>query len=190
LLALDEPSDAELFARSRDGDSSALASLVDRHKDALVNYLARLAGSRDGAEDLAQETFLRLLERSSRYRERGQLKAYLYRIATNLYRSGDRRQRRWGRLAPRLLPAGRPHAPAEQDARLLRRELAERLAAALRELPLRYRVAVVLRDVEGWSYEEIAELVGCRPGTVKSRIHRGRQRLRTQLESHHDGAIP
>jgi RNA polymerase sigma-70 factor (ECF subfamily) len=181
VLALAEPSDAELFARSREGDRAALARLVDRHKDGLVNYLARLAGSRDGAEDLAQETFLRLLERSGRYRERGQLRAYLYRIATNLHRSRDRRQRRWGLLQPQLAPADGHVALAEQDVRLLRREVAQRLAEALRELPLRYRVPVVLRDVEDWSYREIAQLLGCREGTVKSRIHRGRRLLRERL---------
>ncbi len=181
MLALAEPSDAELFARGREGDRLALASLVDRHKDGLVNYLARLAGSRDGAEDLAQETFLRLLERSAGYRERGQLRAYLYRIGTNLYRTRERRQRRWRLVVPRLTAVEHRVAPADQDARLLRRELAERLAGAIRELPLRYRVPVVLRDVEDWSYEEIAQLVGCRGGTVKSRIHRGRQLLRERL---------
>jgi RNA polymerase sigma-70 factor (ECF subfamily) len=179
-LALAEPSDADLFERSRGGDRAALATLVERHQDGLVNYLVRLAGSRDGAEDLAQETFLRLLTRSGGYRERGQLKAYLYCIATNLYRSHDRRRRRWGLLAPRLEPPA-PAARAGQDVELLRREAGRHLAAALKELPLRYRVPVVLRDVEDWPYEEIALLMGCREGTVKSRIHRGRRLLRDRL---------
>ncbi len=188
MLALAEPSDAELFARTREGDRAAFAALVDRHKDGLVSYLSRLAGSRDGAEDLAQETFLRLLQGSGRYRERGQLKAYLYRIATNLQRSRDRRQRRWGLLVPRLVRATGDVAPAQQDGELLRRELARRLAGALGELPRRYRVPVVLRDVEEWSYEDIAALLGCRPGTVKSRIHRGRRLLRSRLAPALQGA--
>ncbi len=176
--------DAALMAAVRAGEREAFASLVDRHKDAVVNYLTRLTANRDRAEDLAQETFIRLW-RAPRYDEQGKLLPFLFRIATNLVRTEERRARRW-----RLIAAVLPHALATAGARspasdpiaaLERRELREQLVLAIAELPLRYRVPLVLRDVEDLSYEEIAAALGCPEGTVKSRINRARTLLREQL---------
>ena len=115
-----EASDADLMAQVRAGDREAFADLVDRHKDAVVNYLTRLTGNRDRAEDLGQETFLRLYRSAAGYVEQGYLRAYLFRIATNLVRSEERRERRQRLLLPLLggdpdrsepLAALRPAAP-------------------------------------------------------------------------------
>jgi RNA polymerase sigma-70 factor, ECF subfamily len=181
-----DPTDAELMARVKGGDRGAFAELVERHKDALTAYLARLAGSRDRAEDLAQEAFLRLYRTAGRYRERGQLTAFLYRIATNLQRSEERRARRRERLAAGAGGAGpldpaAAGAPPDASERLLERERRERLAAAVAELPLRYRAPLVLAEIEGWPQREVARVLGCRQGTVKSRLFRARQRLRERL---------
>jgi RNA polymerase sigma-70 factor (ECF subfamily) len=181
LAALD---DGVLFARARGGDGDALSCLVDRHKDPLVNYLTRLSGCRDRAEDLAQDAFIRLLERSDGYRERGMLRPYLYRIATNLVRSMQRREQRWRLLQPVLAAARNGSGEPPQLAALERRELGALLSASLLSVPLRYRVPVLLRDVEDWSYAEIAGLLGCKTGTVKSRIHRGREMLRDLVAPH------
>jgi RNA polymerase sigma-70 factor (ECF subfamily) len=81
------PSDAELMVRVREGDREAFAELVERHKDAVVSYLARLTADPDRAEDLGQETFLRLFRAAGSYSEQGYLRAYLLRIGTNLVRS-------------------------------------------------------------------------------------------------------
>lgn len=180
--------DGELFASARAGDDAALTLLIERHKDGLLNYLTRLSGCRDTAEDLAQETFLRLIERSGGYVEEGKLRAYLYRIGTNLVRSARRRQARWRLVQPRLDPP-LPTAPAA-EARTERRELGALLTEALCRLPTRYRVPVILRDVEEWSYDEIATLLRVRPGTVKSRLHRGRRRLRELIEPDDQGGPP
>lgn len=186
-----EPDDGKLFSAAREGDTAAMTELVERHKDGLVNYLARLGGCRDRAEDLAQECFLRLLNRSAHYREQGHLKAYLYRIGTNLVRTGQRRKTRWRALSPLWLSSnGHSTTAASQQRGAERRELAEHLIHALAELPYRYRVPVVLRDVEEWSYREISKLMGCRVGTVKSRIHRGREQLRRSLAPEWNGALP
>lgn len=182
--------DGELFARVRDGDRDALAALVDRHKDALVSYLARMTGCRDRAEDLAQEAFVRLVERSRGYQEQGRLKGYLYRIAINLLRSSERRERRWRLLEPFFVHQTRSSEGPRQDLRLLRGELAGQLLDALAAVPLHYRVPLVLRDVEDWPYHEIAGLLGCAEGTVKSRIHRGRELLRRLLEERWQGDRP
>jgi RNA polymerase sigma-70 factor (ECF subfamily) len=182
VLAARRPAgeDEALMARLTAGDRDALAVLVDRHKDAIVNYLARLTGDRDRAEDLAQETFLRLVRGAGRYVERGLLRAYLYRIATNLARSEARRARRRRLLAPLLHPADALAPPS--SAGLLRDELHRQVAAAVAALPLRWRVPLVLHEIEGWPYAAVAAQLGLREGTVKSRIHRGRERLRRMLE--------
>ena len=98
--------DAELMTRVRSGDREAFAQLVDRHKDGLVNYLTGLTHSRDRAEELAQESFLRLYQHSARYREQGQFVPFLFRIATNLLRSEERRARRWRLLSMKFSSNG------------------------------------------------------------------------------------
>jgi RNA polymerase sigma-70 factor (ECF subfamily) len=185
LDGLADLEDGVLFARARDGDGDALTCLVDRHKDPLVNYLTRLSGCRERAEDLAQDTFIRLLERSERHREQGMLRPYLYRIATNLVRSSQRRDRRWRLLAPRLAASQNGSGgEAPQIAAVERRELGALLTESLRSVPLRFRVPLVLREVQDWSYADIADLLGCKAGTVKSRIHRGREMLRKLVAPH------
>ena len=187
ILAAFGPGDDELMARAGGGDRQAFAALVDRYKDAIVNYTTRLTGDRDRAEDLAQETFLRLFRAAPRYSEQGQLRAFLYSIATNLVRSEGRRERRQQLLQPFLLLAGRAAEPASTAAGLLRDELQRQVAAAVAALPLRCRVPLVLHEIEGWSYAAVAAQLGLREGTVKSRIHRGRRQLRRALEPYWNG---
>ncbi len=179
-----DPTDAQLMARVRSGDEDAFEALVDRHKDPLVAYLTRLTGSLDRAEDLAQEAFLRLYRSAARYREQGYLAAFLYRIATNLVRSEARRDRRWRGLAGELVGSAmevREEVEAGGPRRLLARELRGRLAEAVTALPLALRVPLVLYEIEDWPQSSIARVLGCRVGTVKSRLHRARARLRRDL---------
>ncbi|MDY7092212.1 MAG: sigma-70 family RNA polymerase sigma factor [Acidobacteriota bacterium] len=176
--------DGLLMERTAAGDRGAFAELVDRYKDPLVGYLTRLSGSRDRAEDLAQETFLRLYQAADSYRHQGQLKSYLYRIATNLLRSQQRRERRWRWLQPVLRPTLEVTADDSQtrpQAGVLAEEAQHEVARALARLPLNFRAPLVLFELEGWSYQRIAELLGCQEGTVKSRIHRGRRKLKQEL---------
>ena len=182
--------DSELFKRARLGDRSAFGDLVERHKDGLVNYLTRLCGNPEQAEDLAQEAFLRLYERGSQYQEQGKLQAYLFRIGTNLFRTQMRREQRWHRLGRLFFSSNGNHSEAVQQARVLQDELGQKLSTALLDLPLRYRTPLVLSFVEGWTHREIADLMRCREGTVKSRIHRGRKLLQTQLEEYRNGDSP
>lgn len=182
------PSDAELMSRTRAGDREAFGELVDRHKDVMVNYLTRLTGSRERAEDVAQEAFLRLYRHAPRYQEQGQLAAYLFRIATNLVRSEERKARRW-RIISSVFSSNGHHGGTDPQAALLGAEAAERLAGALASLPLHFRSALVLREVEELPYQEIARITGCREGTVKSRINRGRELLRRQLTPYVNGGL-
>ena len=184
-MTLEPPSDAELMARVREGDREAFADLVDRHKDAVVTYLARLTADRDRAEDLAQDAFLRLFRAAGDYVEQGFLRAFLFRIATNLVRSEERRAQRLRLLMP-FFPR-QEHAEPAAASGLLRRELHREVGAALAKLALRYRVPLVLHEIEGWTYVDIAQELGCREGTVKSRVHRGRQQLKKRLEPYWNG---
>lgn len=180
--------------RVADGDRAAFGSLVDRFKDDLVAYLAALTRGGGGvaeAEDLAQEAFLRLYHAASRYREEGQLKAYLYRIATNLLRTERRREKRRQLLLTAFpLPSKDRCEWAPPQEEVLATEAQRQVAAAVARLPLRFRIPLVLHEIEGWGQREIAEVLGLRPGTVKSRIHRARQRLKALLESYWQGSLP
>ena len=179
--------DGQLLARSREGDSAAFGVLVDRYKDPLVGYLTSLVRDRERAEDLAQESFLRLYDRAGNYREQGLLQAYLFRIATNLLRSEERRKMRWNRIQTLLFSPNGHRSEAVQEERLLRDEVSTRLRQAIANLPLHYRAPLVLHEIDGWRYREIGEALGCEEGTVKSRIHRGRRLLREELRPDWEG---
>ncbi len=181
-----QSSDAELIERSRSGQTAAFVEIIDRYKDSLVGYLVHLLGNRERAEDIAQDAFLRLYQQSGSYQERGQLKAYIFRIATNQLRSEQRRALRWDRIRSLLQPHN--GGPPAQEQALLQSELKRELLKAIAALPLRYRTALVLREIEGWSYRDISETLDCSEGTVKSRIHRGRGLLRRSLAPYWQGA--
>lgn len=177
--------DATLMAAVRDGCRDSFGLLVDRYKDPLVRYCARLCGSPEQAEDLAQEAFLRLYQSRHRYAEQGRLLGLLFSIAANRLRSEERRRRTWRNLLPFLAPPTTSNGfhldePASER-RVLQRELGDQLQAAVAELPLRYRIPLVLYEVEEWPYADIARHLGCQEGTVKSRIHRARRRLQQRL---------
>jgi RNA polymerase sigma-70 factor (ECF subfamily) len=179
---MDGPTDAELMARVSAGDHDAFAAIVDRYRDSLVNYLSHMTGSRDRAEEHAQAAFVRLYESAPRYREEGKLAPYLFRIATNLARGEAMRSRVRDVLLLRFWSGETSTTDRESPlAEVERLQLQRDVAAALESLPMAYRAAVVLREVEGWSYQEIAASLGCSEGTVKSRIARGREELRKRL---------
>lgn len=186
---MERPSDGQLMERVRTGDRLAFAQLVDRYKDAMVNYLARLCGSRARAEELAQECFVRLYQYRERYREEGKLAALLYRIATNLaYSETRRRQRRQLLSLGGVLPMAESE-PVTPEAELLAREAQAQLLWALRQVKLRFRAPLVLHAIEGLSYREVARVLGCAENTVKSRISRARRMVREQLDRCVDPAL-
>ncbi|HYI09203.1 MAG TPA: sigma-70 family RNA polymerase sigma factor [Thermoanaerobaculia bacterium] len=166
--------------RVREGDDDAFREIVDRYKDPLVNYLTHLVRSRDRAEEIAQDAFVRLYRNASKYRERERLGPYLYRIATNLVVTEVRREKRWSLLLPRLNASTRQSAPSP-DTTLITDEIQRQVTAALDRLPVKYRAPLVLFEIEEWSYEEIARTLDIRSGTVKSRISRARELLRRHL---------
>ncbi len=180
-------SDAALMARVQAGDLDAFEPLVQRYERRLFGYFVNLVEDPAAAADLAQETFVRVYRAAGRYQETGKFESWLFRIASNLVRS---RQRRPDQRRPHLpleeAPAGaRELAATGREARpdeaTWRAEVRDALRQALPRLPLVFREAVLLRDVEGRSYREIAEMLGVEEGTVKSRAHRGRKHLKELL---------
>ena len=172
----------DLALRHRYGDPAAFEEVYLRFAEMVFNLALRMSGDRDEAADLAQETFLRIYRHLGRFRGRSSLKTWIYRITVNCCRSKlQRRGRRRLEGRPEHLEelADQRAGPEEQT---LGHDLGRRLAAAIASLPIAFREAVVLRDVQGLSYGEIGDVLGVRIGTVRSRIARGRERLRGLLE--------
>ena len=156
--------------------------VVEQHSDRVFRLAYRLTGNRPDAEDLTQEVFVRVFRSLDSYTP-GTFEGWLHRITTNLFLDQARRRRRIrfeslpdysdDRLAGSALPPDLTFADQIFD---------DDIELALRELKPEFRVAVVLCDVEGLSYEEISEVLGVKIGTVRSRIHRGRSLLRAALQ--------
>jgi RNA polymerase sigma-70 factor (ECF subfamily) len=173
------------------GDKTAMPSwdeLVRQHADRVYRLAYRLSGNQHDAEDLTQETFIRVFRSVQNYQP-GTFEGWLHRITTNLFLDMVRRR---SRVRMEALPEDYDRVPADEpnpeeiyhDA-----HLGPDLQAALDSLPPEFRAAVVLCDIEGLSYEEIGATLGVKLGTVRSRIHRGRQALRDYLAAHSDSAI-
>lgn len=173
-----------LIARLAAKDQSAFSELILDHQDPLVNYLSKLSGCRSRAEDLAQEAFIRFYHAVIKNPERDwQIRAYLYRIAVNLFCSQERRHKNFNKLK-HLLPGNKP---APQPDSVIRQETQKKVQEALAKVPLKFRAPLILRELEGWRLEDIAICLKVNEGTVKSRIFRGKQRLKVLLKSYWQG---
>jgi RNA polymerase sigma-70 factor, ECF subfamily len=179
--------EAALIERCAAGDDAAYTELVDEHQRMVVQLAMNLLGDRDEALDLSQEVFLRVFRTISSFRGQSSLRTWIYRIAVNQARNRHRFWRRRHRADQVSLDA---HVAAHgellsgetaPDRALAQKELASRLQNALDALPFDQRTAIVLREVDGLSYEEIAFSLGVAVGTVKSRLTRARQALRLEL---------
>ena len=178
----DDP-DGPLVDRARRGDADAFDEIVRRYGDRLVNYIRAMLWQHADAEDVAQEVLVRAYRALGRFRGQSSFKTWLYQIATNTARTHLAKRR--GRVED---PVGsfseddavraRAVSPDDVEARVVQRDRIDRALAAL---PEDQRQAVVLRDVEGFDYREIAAMVDIPIGTVESRIFRARQRLRELL---------
>jgi RNA polymerase sigma-70 factor (ECF subfamily) len=183
-------SDHELVAAARDGDELAFQEVVRRYRTPITNFVYRMLNDYEMAVDLAQETFVRVYTSIGRYEANYSFSTYIYRIASNLAISELRKRKRrkvvslFGIFtgedgeAVELDPADERQLP--EDA-LLEDERKRAVRKAIASLPEKYRTALVLRDIEDHSYEQIAAILDLSEGTVKSRINRARNLLRDKL---------
>lgn len=174
--------DDRLLDRLRAGDARAFEELVTAHQHRVYGVALRMLGNGAEAEDVAQETFLRAYRAIAGFRGEARLSTWLYGIAARLclsrLASGERRRVRQGEETLTRLATGE----ADPAARLEQSELETALHRAIAELSDERRIVVVLRDLEGLSYEEIAAALDLEPGTVRSRLHRARMDLKDKLE--------
>ncbi len=182
-------SDEDLMIQVMDGSEGAFAALVDRYSQRVLNTVYRYISDRQRSEDITQEVFLRVHQHRKRYRPGGKFSAWLFTIAVNLAKNEIRsRSRHRGTQSLEYLQeisgdselalvdkTRRPDRYTEQM------ELQKAVSEAVSELPEPYREAVVLRDLDGMSYEEISEILHVPGGTVRSRINRARHMLKKKL---------
>ncbi len=192
LTSVGSSIEAEFIERLKAGDAAAFDTLVTRYTHDIYALLFRITNDAEEAGDLTQETFLSVFKTIRKFRGEADLKTWLFRIAINQsrnrFRWWTRRQR--GKTISLDAPFGESETPLQEtilgsfvnpEEKILRREREKVLTNALRELPDIFREAVVLCDIEGLSYEEIASVLEVNIGTVKSRIARGREVLRKKL---------
>ncbi len=192
--------DDELMQRFQKGDEGAFDLIVRRHQQPLINFIARFTGDKDNAEDLAQETFIRMFKAANRYKPgRAQFKTWMYFIAKNLCKNELRNRGRRDRFRVDSVVSNNnsdsgnedeidliASAPADvafqPEVAIERKELQNAIQDAIAELPEQYRFPLVLRDIQGLSYDEIGKILELRSGTTKSRINRARLMLKDKLK--------
>jgi RNA polymerase sigma-70 factor (ECF subfamily) len=190
---LSGPADEELLRAIAEGDEEAFRVLFHRWAPRLGRFLMNASGSREAAEDLLQETFLRILKGAGRFEPRGSVGSWVYRIAANLAYSHWRRERSrplFGAEGEETLTAMAAPAGATPEEDRLRRALLADIDAALGRLEVNKRIVFVLKVREGLTYEEIASILCCPVGTVKSRLHHAVHRLQQDLEERNWGERP
>ncbi len=186
------PHEEALVARLRAGEMSAFEELVNEYQPLVYALTLRILGDAEEARDATQETFLKIFRHLGKFRGEASLKTWVCRVAINQARSAERWWRRRHRDETESLDEARdgdgevrrqlisPAASPETIA--IDRERHRQIEAALATVKRDFRIAVILRDIEGLSYEEIAEILEVSVGTVKSRIARGREMLRLSLK--------
>jgi len=183
------PSDWELVRRTREGDRDAFRELVERYQRRVASLAVGMLRSREDALDVVQETFAKAYQHLDRFKGDSGFYTWLYRIAFNLCIDHQRREGKLGELRPQhdetgsmgppLVADGPP--PDEPFQRARSAEIGRRLEEAMRELTPDHRAVILLREVEGLSYEEISRVLECPKGTVMSRLHYARRQLQSRL---------
>ena len=179
--------DEQLIARFQSGDERAYIELVNRYRDRLINFVYPFLGDFEQAEDVVQETMLKLYEKKHYYREIAKFSTWIYTIARNLANTELRKKKR--RKTPyisRMTKDDRqydiPAVQADLNQNLQNEFIRDRIHAAIKELPEHFKTVIILRDIQELSYDDISNIVGVPLGTVKSRINRARLQLQAELQ--------
>ncbi|MCQ2011307.1 RNA polymerase sigma factor SigW [Sporolactobacillus sp. STSJ-5] len=183
-----DQSEKRLIKKIRKGDQQAFAELVERYKNSVFAICLRMVGNAQEAEDLSQEAFIRAYNHIDQYDHERKFSTWLFRIATNLSIDFLRRRKNVVSLDAVVpsteglsLNAMLPDEGEQPEDRIVRKETEEMVQGEIKKLPEKYRSAVVLKYIEDLSLKEISEIMEIPVGTVKTRIHRGREMLRKNM---------
>jgi RNA polymerase sigma-70 factor (ECF subfamily) len=184
-----ERSDRDLVRESRRGDKEAFRELVERHQRKIVSVAMGMVQNRDDALELTQETFVKAYENLEKFKGESSFYTWLYRIAVNLAIDSRRRGRRFSYVSMSGWPDGPDELESTLPAKTLSdpyhqarvHELGGRVAEAINELTPDHKAVILLREVEGLSYEDISRVMQCSKGTVMSRLHYARKKLQEKL---------
>jgi len=181
-----QPTDEELIARFQNGDAYAFDLLVRRYKDPLLNFIYRFLGDFVESEDIVQETFYRVYKNKHYYKEVAKFSTWIYTIAGNLAKTELRRRKRRRvfsihkeTAAEKELELPDLQSDPEKEVNTIVTE--KIIQKAINSLPQKFRQVIVLRDIQGFSYEEISSIIKVPLGTVKSRVNRARLKLQDDL---------
>jgi RNA polymerase sigma-70 factor (ECF subfamily) len=179
--------DEQLIARFQQGDVQAFDILVRRYKDQLLNFVFRFVGNRSDAEDIVQETFLRVYKNKHYYKEIAKFSTWVYTIAGNLAKTELRRRKRHKIFSVSNFVneerdfdiPDKEHGPDRKVDSTIQEDIIQK---AIEKLPAKFKEVIILRDIQGFAYEEISQILNIPLGTVKSRVNRGRLRLQEDLK--------
>jgi len=183
-----ERSDRELVRESRRGNKEAFRDLVERYQRKILSVALGMVQNRDDALELTQETFVKAYENLGKFKGESSFYTWLYRIVVNLAIDARRRGRRHPTVAIEERPGGDEFSTALADRELVdpyqqvrAREIGRRVSEAINELTPDHKAVILLREVEGLSYEDISRVMQCSKGTVMSRLHYARKKLQAKL---------
>jgi len=179
--------DEEVIRRFQAGDEAAFEELVHRYANRLMNFAYRFVLDRQEAEDIVQDTFLKVYQNRHAYREIAKFSTWIYTITANLAKTILRKRRNrklfyFSRLGPEDHEVDFPSQDTPPGERVEGQFSEQMIQKAIEKLPEHFRTAIILRDIQDLSYEEISNIVGAPLGTVKSRINRARLRLQEELK--------
>ena len=185
----DSFSDKDILFNLVDEDIESYSILVDRYKNRLLNFVYRFVKDFDVAEDIVQETFLRVYRKRHNYKAIANFSTWIFTIAGNLAKSELRRRKRWKFFSldaynDNEMKFELPDNGIKPDRAASVRILDENIQNAIDKLQDKYKESLILRDIEGMSYKQIADITRVPVGTVKSRVNRARKKLRKKLRDH------
>jgi len=187
-VTTDREGDQLLVERARAGERAAFDELVSKYQRRLMRLLARLLSDQTEAEDVVQDTFIKAYKALPHFRGDAAFYTWLYRIGINTAKNAllNRKRHATGPIEPAVARAEPPDEDRLRDintpeSELASKQIAETVNAAMDALPIDLRTTIALREIEGMSYEEISEIMGCPIGTVRSRIFRAREAIAKKL---------
>ena len=183
--------DDELIDQVRAGNFQSFEELIDRYRNQVFNFVFRILGSRDEAEDILQDTFMKIYQHLPRYKKQAKFSSYMFTIAHNLSMNRVNYRKRSQMKLDTLAQSDDDMSITERtpDAQLRENEIGTVVHRAIEKLPPKYKAALVLSEFEGFSYKQISDVLSCSVGTVKSRIFRARDLLRGYLKGYEEEGL-